>query len=173
MTLVKIVKEDITQMAVDAIVNAANSSLLGGGGVDGAIHRAAGPELLAECKKLHGCETGQAKLTGGYRLPARYVIHTVGPVWSGGRHNEAHLLASCYRASMEIARDKNLSTIAFPAISCGIYGYPVDQASRIAITTVSESLKDCPALKTVYLVCFGDEIFKTYNDQYQLLKGSV
>ncbi|MGR9046984.1 MAG: O-acetyl-ADP-ribose deacetylase [Gammaproteobacteria bacterium] len=168
---IKIVQEDITRMAVDAIVNAANSSLLGGGGVDGAIHRAAGPELLEECKKLGGCATGQAKLTGAYRLPARYVIHTVGPVWSGGGHDEARLLASCYRECLAIARDQNLSSIAFPAISCGVYGFPAEQAARIAITTILESSINCPALNTIYLVCFGDEIFKIYNDQYQLSKG--
>lgn len=173
MAVVKIVQDDITRLAVDAIVNAANSSLLGGGGVDGAIHRAAGPELLEECRALHGCATGQAKLTGGYRLPAKYVIHTVGPIWHGGNHDEANLLASCYRECMKIARDKNMSSIAFPAISCGVYGYPIDQAARIAITTVLKSLKECPTLKTVYLVCFGDEVFKTYNDQYQLLEDSI
>jgi O-acetyl-ADP-ribose deacetylase (regulator of RNase III) len=172
MGVIKIVKDDITRLAVDAIVNAANSSLLGGGGVDGAIHRAAGPDLLKECKTLHGCDTGQAKITGGYRLPASYVIHTVGPVWAGGNHDEALLLASCYRACMNIAREKNMNSIAFPAISCGIYGYPIDEAAHIAITTVSTSLKDCPTLKTVYLVCFGDEVFKIYNDQYQLLETS-
>ncbi|MGR9115582.1 MAG: O-acetyl-ADP-ribose deacetylase [Gammaproteobacteria bacterium] len=171
MTEIKIIQDDITQLAVDAVVNAANSSLLGGGGVDGAIHRAAGPELLAECRTMNGCATGQAKLTKGYRLPARYVIHTVGPVWTGGDQDEALLLAACYKACMNIARDKNLVSIAFPAISCGVYGYPIDQAARIAITTIKESLKRCPSLKTVYLVCFGDEVFKLYNEQYRSLEG--
>lgn len=172
MAKIKIVLDDITRMSVDAIVNAANASLLGGGGVDGAIHRAAGPELVEACRTLHGCAVGQAKITAGYRLPASYVIHTVGPVWSGGDHNEASLLASCYRECMQIAAAKHLASIAFPAISCGIYGYPVDQAAGIAIATVTQSLQQCPDLKTVYLVCFGEEIFKIYNEQYQRLENS-
>jgi O-acetyl-ADP-ribose deacetylase (regulator of RNase III) len=145
---------DITGLAVDAIVNAANSSLLGGGGVDGAIHRAAGPELLAECRTLGGCQPGAAKLTGGYRLPARRVIHTVGPIWQGGGDGERETLASCYRACLSLARQHTLATIAFPAISTGIYGFPREPAAAIAVATVADHLAAETLPETVIFVCF-------------------
>jgi len=151
---IEVVKADITTIAVDAIVNAANSSLLGGEGVDGAIHRAAGPELLHECRLLGGCKTGEAKLTKGYRLPARFILHTVGPVWNGGNRNEPELLASCYRNCFAIARERNLRTLAFRAISCGIYGYPVDQAVEIGVREVQSALKENTAIKRVVFACF-------------------
>ncbi|HZI43829.1 MAG TPA: O-acetyl-ADP-ribose deacetylase [Ilumatobacter sp.] len=156
----RLVRGDITQQDVDAIVNAANSSLLGGGGVDGAIHRAAGPELLEHCRRLHGCATGDAKATPGFRLPARWVIHTVGPVWRGGDSGEAELLASCYRASLARADELGARTLAFPAISTGIYGYPVAQAAKVAVDT----LRTTPTSVTdVRLMCFNDQSFDAYR----------
>lgn len=163
MTRLEIHRGDITKLAVDAIVNAANSSLLGGGGVDGAIHRAAGPELLAECRLLGGCPTGEARMTRGYRLPARHVIHTVGPVWQGGNNAEADLLASCYRESLKLAVKANVKTIAFPAISCGIYGYPVEDAARIAVAETRHFVEGNPSIERVVFVCFGEGVYQAYE----------
>ena len=161
---IEIILGDITRQSVDAIVNAANCSLLGGGGVDGAIHRAAGPELLAECRSLHGCETGKAKITKGYRLPAKYVIHTPGPVWHGGGYGEAELLASCYRSCLELASQNGCETVDFPSISTGVYHFPLEKAAEIAIGTIAAYLREHPEIKRVRIVCF-DERTKAFYDR--------
>ena len=161
----QIINGDITQQRVDAIVNAANNAMCGGGGVDGAIHRAAGPELLAECRKAGGCKTGAAKITGGYQLPAKHIIHTVGPVWYGGDRGEAELLASCYRESLKLALDNQLKSIAFPAISCGAYRYPIDKACAIAISEVSKFLLEHEQIEKVLFVCFDAKVEKQLNKE--------
>lgn len=159
---ISVLNADITRLQVDAIVNAANGTLLGGGGVDGAIHRAAGRELLKECRTLQGCETGEAKITKGYNLPAKYVIHTVGPVWHGGKYNEAELLANCYRNSIRIAKEYNFKSIAFPAISTGVYGYPKEEAAQIAVRTILEETKEIEDFEVI-LVAFDGETERLYK----------
>ena len=164
MTIVRALLADIVTLHVDAIVNAANSSLLGGGGVDGAIHAAAGPELLAACRQLHGCRPGEAKATGAYRLPAKIVIHTVGPVWCGGGDGEAEVLASCYRNSLAIAAQRGCASIAFPGISTGVYGYPPELAARVAVDTVRDALKETSPLTEVVFCCFSPAALAIYDD---------
>lgn len=159
----KVVKGDITTFKVDAIVNAANTSLLGGGGVDGSIHQAAGPELLAACEALGGCPTGQAKITKAFKLPSKYVIHAVGPIWRGGSRGESKLLASCYNTSLKLALEHKLHTIAFPAISCGIYGYPISQAATIAVKETANFLELNDQINEVYFVCFDNNVYEAYQ----------
>jgi O-acetyl-ADP-ribose deacetylase (regulator of RNase III) len=168
MDKIEISRGDITTFEVDAIVNAANATLLGGGGVDGAIHRAAGPELLAECRTLGGCQPGEAKITRGYRLPARFVIHTVGPIWRGGKNDEAQTLANCYRNSLKLAVENEIKTIAFPAISCGAYGFPIKEAAHIAFKTTSEFLRISDKIRKVILVVWDEHLYNAYGQILRL-----
>ena len=172
MTRIEIIQGDITKQAVDAIVNAANTSLLGGGGVDGAIHRAAGPELLAECRTLHGCRTGEAKITKGYRLPAKFVIHTPGPVWHGGGSGEEALLASCYRSCLTLAAENGCKTVDFPSISTGVYHFPLDRAAGIAIGTIAAFLSAHPEIERVRMVCFDARTKGFYDAALRALEES-
>lgn len=167
--MITVIQKDITTLAIDAIVNAANNSLLGGGGVDGAIHRAAGAELLLECRKLHGCATGDAKITKGYNLPAKWVIHTVGPVWTGGKNEEDQLLASCYRRSLELTKDYQIKEIAFPAISTGVYKFPVERAANIAVSEIQSFLATNSHLEKVILVCFSKDSYNCYLEAVKKL----
>lgn len=169
---IQIIQGDITKQKVDAVVNAANTSLLGGGGVDGAIHRAAGPELLEETKTIGGCPTGEARSSKGYRLPAKWVIHTVGPVWRGGNHNEENLLANCYRNSFKVARDLGVKTIAFPSISTGAYGFPMEKATRIVLAETKKILETDKDLLKVIFVCFGEKALNTYKGVYKQVFGN-
>lgn len=173
MQRVQIIQGDITEMATDAIVNAANTSLLGGSGVDGAIHRAAGPELLAECQTLHGCDTGEAKSTKGYRLPCRYVIHTPGPVWQGGHAHEDLLLASCYRNALREADRLGCRTIAFPSISTGVYHFPLDRAATIALRTIATYLKEHPEIEEITMVCFDKTTLAAYRNAWAAIRGEA
>ena len=174
MSQVEVIQADITTLDIDAVVNAANRSLLGGGGVDGAIHEAAGPELLEECKTLGGCATGRAKITGGYRLPARYVIHAVGPVWHGGSAGERTLLASCYREALKLAVEHDVRTVAFPAISCGVYGFPAEEAAPIAVRELFSFLEAQPgAVEKVLLVCFGGGVLRAFQAAYEEAVGEA
>jgi len=170
MDRIEIIKGDITKQSVDAIVNAANCSLLGGGGVDGAIHRAAGKELLNECRTLGGCKTGEAKITRGYKLPARFVIHTPGPVWHGGTHGEPELLKSCYRSCLVLASENGCKTVDFPSISTGVYSYPLEKASEIAVKTIAEYLFEHPEIERVRMVCFDDRTKEFYEKALAKLK---
>ena len=170
MSKIEIVQGDITKQETEAIVNAANNSLLGGLGVDGAIHAAAGPELLEECRTLGGCETGQAKITGGYNLPARWVIHTVGPIWRGGDNGEDELLASCYRNSLELAVENGIKTIAFPSISTGAYGFPLERAAGIALGEIAKFPDAGNSIDLVVMVCFGDHVYKIYSEELSKIK---
>lgn len=167
---ITIIQDDITNLHTDAIVNAANNSLLGGGGVDGAIHRAAGPELLAECRALKGCKTGHAKITLGYNLPTKHVIHTVGPVWNDGNHNEPELLASCYRSCFALAVENDIRSIAFPAISCGVYGYPIQLACDIAMQTIGEEVAKYEQFRKVIFCAFNEDIYQAYVKAMQSMQ---